>query len=285
MSPASRPPTAGAPPRIGMDLRPPSWRPTDVTADPAHQSRRIGSRIVLSFAMKGGGDPFVRWLHNRLMERLALSKKSIYADHILAPYLPRDEVPFAERETVGPFQREVEEALTPGLPAGIYGRTLRTLPARTPGMTITPDLRPEMRRPDGSFPYAGIRRDDWEVLFQSAVRTSQVALLVLNDHYMRSDFCRAEVRMIREENEARARDGRARLRVVALRLGKGIDHDATTAGAIDQMIRVAMDDPRIVTVTPALPAPGTPQAHQINWTISEDDLARVIAAIGPLTAG
>ncbi|TCP31870.1 toll/interleukin-1 receptor domain-containing protein [Sphingomonas sp. BK235] len=285
MTPASRPPSPGAPPRVGMDLQPPSWRPTEITADPSHQSRRVRSRIVLSFAMKGGGDPFVRWLHNRLMERLALSRTSIYADHILAPYLPRDAVPFAERETVGPFQREVEEALTPGLPAGIYGRTLRTLPARVPKMTITPDLRPEMRRPDGSFPYAGIRRDDWEVLFQSAVRSAQVAVLVLNDHYMHSDYCRAEVRMIRDENAARAGGGRARLRVVALRLGKGVDHAASHAGAIDQMIRVAMDDPRIVTVTPALPAPGTAQAHQINWTISDADLARLIAAIGPLTAG
>lgn len=227
---------------------------------------------------------FVRWLHNKLMERCALSKKSVYADHILAPYLALEDVPFAEREVVGPLQRAIEADLYPGLPSGIYGQTITSLPVRKPKKSEVPDLRAAMMRPDGSFPPSGIRREDWEVLFQSAVRSSQVAVLVLNDQYTNSDYCQAEVRMIRDENELRVQEDRSPLRVVALRVNKGVSNDATNMNVIDQMIRSAMDNPTVLSVTPEMPSADTPNARQINWTISDGDLDRIVQAIGNLSA-
>lgn len=230
----------------------------------------MDSKIVLSFAMANGGDPFVRWLRQELITFYALpTQTSVYVDHILAPDLALSQMWMVKRKPKG--DQRVENPMT-----GIAGN-MPTLATRR----SAPDTRPGMQLPDGRTP-TGHLRDDWKILFRSALRVANVAIVCLNHEFYRSEWCQQEMVMMAVENELRRQAGRSLLRVIIVRLQDPDKPDDKFRRDANLLIGSAAPNAELLHLDKIKVGRDDALASHVFWKISPEGFRLLTSTIGQL---
>jgi hypothetical protein len=245
----------------------------EVVADP-DQIVTLDSKIVLSLSASDGGTPFDGWLYRRLSQHYHLPPAtSVHFDPICSGIVPKVNVHQVVRKTTSSQTRLISDRP----PIASVGNRLAT-------KTVGLDTRDAMRTTTDPYLLSNhamsthpisTRRSDWDLLFKSAVRASQVMVILLNRQYPASLWCNYEVQIALDETNRRHRKLRPGLKLVVLTFDGVVADDA--------MIRQRIPHAKIVSVRRAEPV-GVRMGRSIlnaahPWSISEDAFARLVAAI------
>lgn len=127
-----------------------------------YEASRRQTKILMSFAMAGGGMQFVQWLRNRLMRHYNLfSTDSVYVDCVTAR-------------------------------SGDCYYGIGPVAAYPTYAEVRPDRRPAMAFADGAMPI-GAMHPLWNWRFLSAMRETKVMLFVLTAEFLASVWCMQEL--------------------------------------------------------------------------------------------
>lgn len=122
------------------------------------------TRIVISFANKGGGDLFAHWLRDRLMKTLCYySENAVYLDNV------------ASRN---------------GGTIGAYSSTGATFDTKTDKITTS----------DGSYLSIGARHDDWDKMWKTALSEAKVVIQIQTTEFFNNTNCADENKWINTES-------------------------------------------------------------------------------------
>lgn len=247
----------------------------EIVADP-DQIVPLDTKIVVSFPASSGGTPFVGWLYRRLRQRFALATPtSVYVDSICAGILPMTDIHQVVRKKAAG-----NRLISPNLPTASVGVKTATkivgLDQRS-SMSTTHDPYLRSNFEISTHPVS-TRRDDWDLLFKSAVRAARVMIIVLNQQYLASLWCNYEVQLAVDEDRRRHKMLKHGMKIVVLKLDD--------VSASDDLIRQRIPRAKVVsaqkfTGTGVKMGATTLPATQ-PWVIPDDAFERLVKAIGSL---
>jgi len=170
------------------------------------------TKVLLSFAMANHGANFAIWLRDRLMKSYNFySVKAVYVDSVVSRSGDTiHSMGSAKIVNGGTANQTIVENKNPA-----------PFPKPASGVaTVTPDIRAHMKSQTGAISI-GAMRDDWNVLYKTAMSQAKVMLFVYTSEYNNSIWCMKEWGQFHMENGLRRKRNQAPLRGVLLEFTDG----------------------------------------------------------------
>ncbi len=141
------------------------------------------TKILLSFAMANHGANFANWLRDRLMKSYNFyNVKAVYVDSVVS----------RSGDTIHSMGNAKVVNGGGGNQTIVENKSPRPPPKPPSGVaTVTPDIRAHMKSETGAISI-GAMRDDWNVLYKTAMSQASVMLFVYTSEYNNSIWCMKE---------------------------------------------------------------------------------------------